>query len=224
MKRISLAEPATQPAWMPVYISLMLVLLTLFVFLNTFTEKDPGRVRIFRENFKKALVLLGSGRAGSRSAVDVRGADPLLALVNRLKSETLSVDKMDRFLTVAQIKELRVARGERGVTVVVPGKLGFDGTGLVLNALARAALARIAWLATEIPYQVQVTAYSSSRIPAGYGDALGYSAGRALEVYRFLLAHGVPPVKLKMTARGDALARGGPEDNRIEISFQEPQL
>ncbi len=209
--------------WMPIFLSLMLVLLTLFVFLSTYTEKDPQRVRIFRENFKKAFVLLGSGSAGAKAVREVRGGDPLQALVNRLQWEALSDEHMERFLDLAQIKELQVARGERGVTVVVPERIGF-GPGADLLPAARSALTRIAWLASVIPYQVQVTAHCGAGVPPGAGDALEYSARRGTAVYRFLLQRGVSPVKLKVTARGDALARGRADDNRVEIAFQEPQL
>lgn len=219
--RIRLDEAPGAPHWMPIYFSLMLVLLTLFVFLFSYTEKDPAKVRVFRENFKKSLMLIGTGRGGAEAAHDnPYGGDPLAALVNRMKYEGLNAALTDEFLTLAQIKGLRVRDGQRGAVVVVPQEIAFGPGGSELNTDSRNALTRISFLAAELPYLVEVAGYAG---PDAGGDPLEASARAARRVYEFLLQKGVDPRKLKVAGYG----RGGAGDKsraRIEIAFKEPEL
>ncbi len=79
------------PQWLTLFISLMLVLLTLFIFLTTFIKDDKRKIRDFREEFKKSLMLPGKGDRGAFAITDIGTEDdPVQRLVNRMKSKGIN--------------------------------------------------------------------------------------------------------------------------------------
>lgn len=225
MKEYHKEETSERPPWMPLFISLMLVLLTLFIFLTTFAESDPEKIRIFREQFRESLMLSGQGGLGRVTVVDSGTPDdPLRSLINRMKAKGIDKKLMDEFLTVNQIKELEVMDGERGVAIVLPETVVFDTGKNQLTGLALDYLASIFFLVAELPYVVDIKGYASGRGPAGYADALEFSARRAMLVYDYFISRGVPAMKLKVSGCGDAFEDGVTPRDKVEIIFKSPEL
>lgn len=184
------------PPWMTVFISLMLVMLTLFIFLTTFVTGDKRKVIQFKKEFRKSLMMPGEGNPGSLSISDRgTGQDPLQRLANQMKSKGINKRLMDDFLTLQQIKDLQVRDGVRGVAVTLPDVLTFvkEGNGLQLTAKSQAYLASLTFLVAELPYIVEIRGYSVGQVPPLYVDALQFSARRAQEVYRFFWNRIFPP-------------------------------
>jgi flagellar motor protein MotB len=218
-------ESSESHPWMPPFISLMLVLLTLFVFLTTYAESDKEKIRIFKTQFRKSLLLPGESGKGARSAVDMgTGQDPLQSLINRMKSAGIDKKSMDEFLTLHQIKELEVMDGKRGVSVILPEVVVFEPGKNRLTPTAVNYLSDIAYLVSELPYLVEIKGFSSGIIPPGYGDALEFSARRALLVYEFFINRDISPVKLKVSGCGDAFAGSEAPQDKVEIIFKAPEL
>jgi len=218
-------ETVTPPSWMPLFFSLMLVLLTLFIFLITYAETDKEKIRIFKEQFQESLVLSGEGGRGARSiAGGGTRQDPLQALVNRMKSAGINKKLMDEFLTLSQIKDLEVTGGKRGVAVILPEVVMFEPGKNQLTGKAVDYLAVVSYLVSELPYLVEIKGYSPGAVPPGYTDALEFSARRALLVYNFFLNRHIPALKLKVSGCGDAFAGSGIPQNKVEIIFKSPEL
>jgi flagellar motor protein MotB len=221
-------EIHSAPPWMTLFISLMLVLLTLFIFLTTFAKGDKRKVQTFREEFRKNLMVKGKGGEG-RPAITDAGTpdDPVQHILNRMKSDGINKKLMDDFLTLQQIKDLEVRDGERGLAVILPEVLGFEekGGGVMLTAKSRQFLNSITHLMSELPYLIEVKGYATDTLPNGNKrDALAFSAFRAHLVYGYILDKGVTPVKLKVSGCGDAFVDSGIAQDKVEIIFKSVDL
>lgn len=217
----------TTPPWMTLFISLMLVLLTLFIFLTTFAKGDKRKVQTFKYEFKKSLMIPGEGRPGQFSIVDMGTPDdPKRQLLNRMKSKGVNKKLMDDFLTLQQIKDLEVLDGDRGVSIIVPEVIAFedDREGLTLTPASEKFLRSVSFLAQELPYLVEIKGYSRPGRPRGYTDALEFSARRAQRVYEFMIGLNVPALKLKVSGCGDAFGDSDVPQNKVEIIFQSTDL
>ena len=225
INRLLEEETATSPSWMPLFFSLMLVLLTLFIFLITYAETDKEKIRIFKEQFQKSLLLSDEEGRGAQSVVHVgTQQDPLNALINRMKSRGINKKSMDEFLTLKQIKELEVMTGKRGVSVILPEVVVFEPGKNQLTDKAVDYLAAISYLVSELPYLVEIKGFSSGTVPTGYTDALEFSARRAFMVYNFFLSQHIPSLKLKVSGCGDAFAGSEIPQSKVEIIFKSPEL
>jgi len=220
-------ELDSSPQWMPLFISLMLVLLTLFIFLTTFVKGDKRKIKIFKEEFRKSLMISGKGNTGSFSISDTGTAqDPVQRLVNRMRAKGINKKLMDDFLTLQQIKDFEVRDGLRGVAIILPDVVGFEtgDDGLTLTKKSSKFLSSISYLVSQLPYLVEVKGYSDSQVPSGYKDALEFSARRAAKIYDYFLDKNVSPVKLKVSGCGDAFKDSGISQNKVEIIFKSAEM
>jgi len=218
-------EQETKYPWMPLFISLMMVLLTIFIFLTTYIRGNRLKAQQFREQFRESLMLPGLGGKGAHTISDAGiPDDPLQSLVNRMKSSGINKKLMDEFLTLNQIKELVVKDGKRGIAVIMPEVVSFIPDQIELTDKAKTYLTGIAFLAVELPYLVEIRGYSTSNVPAGFVDALEFSSRRAFQVYQFLLNQEIPAVKLKISGCGDAFSDSDVPQDKVEIIFKSPEL
>jgi len=208
-------------SWMPLFISLLLVLITFFIFFVTYTKGSKLKIRKFREHFRKSLMITGEGGKGVPSVTDLGTPDnPARTLINRMKSNGINKKLMDEFLTLNQIKELVVRDGQRGVSIIVPEVVGFVPEKNQLTESSLKFLDKVSMLVYQLPYLVEIKGYSTSIVPPGYKDALEFSAKRAAVVYRYFLGKGIPPEKLKVSGCGDAFKDSGVPQNKVEIIFK----
>lgn len=213
--------------WMPMFISLGLVLLTLFIFLTTFAEKDKVKIDIFKRSFKESISLPEENRRGSRFGPDMdmgENTEPIRNIVNRMKSSGINKKLMDEFLTLNQVKDLEVMEGNKGVCVILPEVVTFQEGKKELTDRAKGFLSRITYLVSELPYQVEIKGYAASKITPGFRDPLEFSAKRAAEVYNYFLAKEITPEKLKVSGCGDAFANSRKSQDKVEIIFKEAEL
>jgi flagellar motor protein MotB len=212
------------PRWLYIYLSVILKFLTVFIFLYTFTEKDLHKVRIFRENFKQSLTLLGRGGPGREAIVDVRGADPLKVLANRMKAQGITVKLVEEFLSLQQIKDLQVRAGESGQAVILPEAVRYAPAVVAVPEASKPFLKSVARLLADIPYLLEINAHSSAALPAGVADPLELSAQRAVAVYNYFVEQGADPQKLKASGYGSDGAEAVAGRDRIELVFKSPDL
>ena len=216
-------EKRTAIGWLPLFTSLMLVLLTFLVFLVTYSEPDPGKADSFRGEFRRRLISKPVGPGGAVPLALEKGVDPLQLVVSRLKEEGLSVKLVDEFLTLSEIRDLNVKEARSGVAVTFPEVLLFNADGR-LTGKSRRLLTSFSYLAAELPYLVEVKAFAKNPGLGAEMAGLESAARRSLELYREMSARGVAPGKLK--ASGFLLGRDSdPEASfRVEIEFKEPEL
>lgn len=220
-----LQDSQSRPPWMTMFISLMLVLLTLFIFLVTFTEMDKSKVEFFKQFFRESMLMPELNREGRMSITDLgTPVEPVKAIINRMKSNGINKKLMDDFLTLNQIKDFDVVDGKRGVVVVLPEVAIFEQDKSNLTRQSRQYLSSISFLVSQLPYLVEVKGYASQTVPLGYTDALEFSARRASVVYDYFLQEGVAPVKLKVSGCGDAFGQSSVSQDKVEIVFKEAEL
>lgn len=213
--------------WMPLFISLGLVLLTLFIFLTTFAEKDKVKIDIFKRSFKEHLSMPEESPKGSRFGPEWdigENTEPIRNIVNRMKSRGINKKLMDEFLTLTQVKDLEVMEGNKGVCVILPEVVTFQEGKKELSERAESFLSRIAYLVSELPYLVEIKGYAAAKNIPGFRDPLEFSAKRAVEVYHYFLAKEINPEKLKVSGCGDAFADSRKSQDKVEIIFKEAEL
>jgi flagellar motor protein MotB len=215
----------TRPAWMPVFIALMLALLTIFVFLATFTKGSKTKIQMFKEHFRRCLMLSGKGGRGAYSITDLGTAgNPAQVLINRMMSKGINKKLMDDFLTLNQIKDMEVRDGKRGVSIIVPEVVGFVPGKNQLTDQAVEFLDTVVILADALPYLVEIKGYAAGSVPVGYSDPLEFSAKRAALVYNYFIDRNVDPVKLKVTGCGDAFKDSEVGQDKVELIFKTEDL
>lgn len=217
--------PLIRPVWMPMFISLMLVLLTVFIFLITYTKGSQTKVQKFKEQFRRSLMLVGKGGKGAHSITDLGTRyNPARVLINRMKSKGINKKLMDDFLTLSQIKDMEVRDGQRGVSIILPEVVGFVPGKNQLTEQAVRFLDMVVILADELPYLVEIKGYSTETIPPGYTDPLEFSAKRAALVYNYFINKEVEPVKLKVSGCGDAFKDSDVPQDKVELIFKTEDL
>jgi flagellar motor protein MotB len=213
------------PPWMTLFLSLMLVLLTLFIFLTSFAETDKAKIAMFKKHFRKSLLIPEEERRGTPSITDIGGpVEPIRNIINRMKSEGINKKLMDDFLTLNQIKDLQVMDGKSGVSVILPEVAYFEDGKKDLTQKSKQFLSRITFLVLDLPYLVEIKGYCTAGVPDGMKDSLEFSARRAAEVYNYFLEKEVPAVKLKVSGCGDAFGESNVPQNKVEIIFKEAEL
>ncbi|MCP5053902.1 MAG: hypothetical protein GY940_42435 [bacterium] len=220
-------EDQAIPQWLTLFVSLMLVLLTLFIFLTTFIKDDKRKIQIFKEEFKKSLMMTGKGNQGVFSITDMGTQDdPVQRLVNRMKSKGINKKLMDDFLTLNQIKDLEVRDGQKGISIILPEVVTFEkgADGLALNETSKGFLSSISFLVKELPYLVEIKGYSTGQVPKAYTDPLEFSARRAHGVYGYFLRQNVAAVKMKVSGCGDAFEGSETPQDKVEIIFKSVEL
>jgi hypothetical protein len=217
--------PGTTPAWMLMFISLMLVLLTIFIFLVTFTRGSHTKIQLFQKHFRRSLMLTGEGGKGARSITDLGTRySPMRVLINRMKSKGINKKLMDDFLTLSQIKDMEVRDGKRGVSIILPEVVGFVPGKNQLTDQAVSFLDTVVMLAVELPYMVEIKGYSTETVPPGYSDPLEFSAKRAALVYNYFINREVEPVKLKVSGCGVAFKDSDVPQDKVELIFKTEDL
>ncbi len=214
-------------------LSLMLILLSLFIFLTTFTESDRKKIEIFKRHYNKSLMFSGEGTVGKESVVDSNeGGDPLFSLLKRIKSENINRELMVKYLTLQEIKDLEVFEGISGVVLVLPQVVRFRKGRYELDYTAKKYLSKILFLVKDLPFEVELRGYSSRE---GFVDdqlkeeveavsdrvLLKDSARRAMVVYEYFIGNGVSPEKIFVSGYGDSISDDHAVKDKVEILFKE---
>lgn len=202
--------------WLTTYLDIIMLILTFFVFLTTFTVQDRDKVSKFRDHFRKSLILAGSGTRGAVSIADSARDAAVENLVNKVKKDGLSLQLTEKFLEISEMKDLQVRDGNEGIVITFPEALLFEaGT---LNSKGREYLGRIASFLAAVPYFVELKGVCRE----GREDPLGYSVKMGLEVYSMLVSSGVSKAKLKVTGNGSSFSvEGQASTDRVEMNIRE---
>ncbi len=202
--------------WLTTYLDIIMLILTFFVFLTTFTVQDRDKVSRFRDFFKKSLVLSGSGTRGAVSIADSERDAAVEDLIKKVKVEGLNIKLTNQFLEISEIKDLKVKDGNRGVIIAFPQALVFEG-GRV-NSKGREYLRKLAGFVSAIPYFVELKGVCGK----DNDEPLAYTAAMGMEIYRVLTAAGVAEGKLKVTGTGGITATENQESaDRVELNIRE---
>lgn len=223
MKDYFADEKRSSISWMTLYLDIIMLLLTLFVFFASFTEKDLKKVEVFKKHFKKSLMIKGSGKDGRFSITEGDNhTDPVKNIVNRMRTEGINRKIMDNFLEINDIKIFEVRDGKSGTALILPVKAAFINSETKLTDVLKKSLSKITLLARDLPYLLEIRGYSSE---SSAGKGLKISAQRSISVYEFFKKQGVNPFKMKVSGFGDAfVTEEGDLQDKVELLFKDPEL
>jgi len=209
-------------------LSLMLILLSLFVFLTSFTESDKKKIEIFKRHFNTSIMFSGKGNTGKASLTEFgNNSDPLNNIIRKMKSNNINRELMVKYLTLKDIKDMRVYKGLNGIVLVLPEVIRFRKDRMKLDFTARKYLSKILFLVKNLPYEVEIRGYSSKQNFGGnlkdnsYGEILKDSAARAMLVYDYFISNGASPAKLFVSGYGDSIKKKDAVKDKVEILFKE---
>ncbi len=228
MKIYQLDDNSIDKSQRTLLLSLMLILLSLFIFLTSFTETDKKKIEIFKEHFNRSIMLTGKGNIGKNSITEFgKNIDPLNNIINKMRSESINRKLMVKYLTLNNIKDLTVYNGMSGIVLVLPEVIRFRKNRMVLDFTAKKYLSKILYLVKDLPYEVEIRGYSSkegisdvSKIPDSR-DILKDSALRAMLVYKYFIGNGVSPAKLFVSGYGNSISKENALKDKVEILFKE---
>jgi len=198
MKIYQLDDNSIDKSQRTLLLSLMLILLSLFIFLTSFTETDKKKIEIFKEHFNRSIMLTGKGNIGKNSITEFgKNIDPLNNIINS------------------------------GIVLVLPEVIRFRKNRMVLDFTAKKYLSKILYLVKDLPYEVEIRGYSSkegisdvSKTPDSR-EILKDSALRAMLVYKYFIGNGVSPAKLFVSGYGNSISKENALKDKVEILFKE---
>ncbi|MGE5341462.1 MAG: OmpA family protein [Candidatus Omnitrophota bacterium] len=220
-------DPYDPPSWMPMYISIMLVFLTIFIFLTTFIETDNAKIKTFKSQYQRVMASNATHPTGAgtgSTANHTNRADRLNTLIAQIKSNGINKKRMDDFLTLNGINGLAIRDAQQGIAVTLPEVTLFEPGQNRLTPNAVHSLYNLSYLVSELPYGVEIKGYTSGKLAPGSADALEFSAKRAYEIYRFFIDKGISPLKLRFAGCGDAFQGSSAPQDKVEIIFKSPEL
>jgi DNA-binding cell septation regulator SpoVG len=205
-----------------IFLSLLLVLITFFLVLTRFVEPDPEKISRVKKDLS---TLLFFGRQSSGKAVETvvpdmfSPEDPIASLLNRMKAIGMTEPLMNQFISLKDIKNLKVISGESGLVIRMPKTIKPDGADLQITEAERDTLGKMAVLFRELPFIIDIKGVSGENKADGPFKSLQMSVRASQSVYSHLLQMGIQPEKLKVT--GLVVSRSPGLEPTVEISFRE---
>lgn len=228
MKTYQIEDSSSDKSQRTLLLSLMLILVSLFVILSSFTESDKKKVEIFRKYFKRSIMFSGKGNIGKDSITEFgNNSDILLDVLKKMRSENINRELMVKYLTLKNIKDLSVYKGVSGVVLVLPEVIRFRKNKMELDFTAKRYLSKILFLVKDLPYEVEIRGYSSELEKNGISEKrknrelLKKSARRAMLVYKYFIGNGVSPAKLFVSGYGNSIEEENALKDKVEILFKE---
>jgi chemotaxis protein MotB len=208
------APPPGAPAWMLTYGDLMSLLLCFFIMLLAFSTMEQERFKIVSGYIRDAF-----GVQTARRVTDVPLGATLLdgtpVMSAHAKAQIFEQARVG-LREVAPELGAEVILEDRGVRIRMNDGPLFQPASARLEPAAGAPLARIAALIRETGARATVEGHSDN-LPmrgAAFPSNWELSAARAGAVVRFLIAHGLAPVRLEAVGHADTRPVG---DNATEV-------
>lgn len=205
-----------------VFLSLLLVLITFFLVLTRFVEPDPAKVSRFKKHYSTFLFFnqqVSVDKEATQAPDIFSESDPLISLVNRMKASGITEPLMNQYLTLLDIKNLKVVSGESGLVIRLPRTIKLDGdTGRLTNE-EKESLGNLRVLFMELPFIIEIKGVGYQKNDQPSFQSLELSVTAAQTVYNHLIKMGVIPDKLKVSGMIDD-GKAEPVTD-IEISFRE---
>jgi chemotaxis protein MotB len=198
-------EHENHERWLVSYADFITLLFAFFVVMYSISTVNEGKFRVVSQSIVQALNPLinlsatslrfqpeSSGGPTSARAISID-----MQLYKRLSDAIQATDTADR---------VKMAQGERGVTVSITDTMLFQpGQAEVLNE-ARGTLSRVAAALKEFPHQIRIEGHTDN-VPIHtkeFPTNWELSTARALNITRFLAEEGyLPPERLAASGYGE---------------------
>lgn len=202
--------PAGAPEWVVTYGDMMSLLLTFFIMLVSMSElkQDDGKFRAMLDAIKQSFgPSLGSfGASGTslqkRSVLDKMASLGTASEGGLLKSSRKAKGPGGAHRTVRRIRD--------GNVVTLGGPVIFEAFSSTLTPALKQDLDVIAQVTARKPNRVEIRGHASPEpIPddAPFRDAMDLSFARAHLVAQYLIAKGIDPRRILVSAAGDTEPR-----------------
>ncbi len=202
--------------WLPLYISMILIVLTFFISLSSYTIKTMKKMKAFQKSYKQSLVFKkGKGR-GKISILDTGEGDNLAVIIKELREKGLTKKKMEEYLNDADLIKLGVRVGDNGASLSFPTKTIFEKGKTAINPKAYIELVKIGYLAKYLPYYIYIEGFSNQK-ESGNINSYEFAALKALTVYKFFKQQGVEQKKMVIMGYGNL--EDDKESSFLKIKF-----
>ena len=246
-------ETAKTPAWVPLFTSLMIILLTFFILLNNYAEMDEHRVRRVLTSIHETF---GFFPKGKQSLPLVGSIDSnIVATIEKEKKEPEKGDEDEdgdgdgegaggkgREELVAAIQEMMDEKDLEGieikvkwqeVVVTLKDQIFFDSGSDRIHPAVISVIEDLGDLVMEFPYRIEIRGHADSRpIRSGrFRSNWELSVARAMSVLKVLAEKKmIPPERLQAAGFGEyspvatnATELGRAANRRVEIVFLLPE-
>ncbi len=188
-------------SWLPLYLSLILIILTFFVALTSFSVRIGKKMRLFQKSYRESFVFIGGKSKGKLSILNIGDADRLNFIINQMRENGLNENLMKSYLKETDLISLGIAFIESGNELVFPVSRLFKEGGTSIEPTKYFTLIKILPLIKFLPYFVLIEGYPDGK-ESDKLKAYEVSAKRAYSVYKFFVSQGVSERKMAISAYG----------------------
>jgi len=215
-RKIDIGDNNKKNRWLPLYISMILIVLTFFISLSSYTIKTMKKMKSFQKSYKQSLVFK-KGKSRGRISILNRGeGDKLAVIIKDLREKGLSKKKVEEYLNDADLIKLGIKVGDNGASLSFPSNSIFEKGKTKIDPKAYVELVKIGYLAKYLPYYIYIEGFSTKK-ESGNIDSYEFAALKALEVYNFFKQQGVE--KRKMVIMGYGNLKDNKKTSFLKIKF-----
>ncbi len=201
--------------WLPLYISMILIVLTFFISLSSYTIKTMEKMKSFQKSYKESLIFTKGKSRGKISILDTGEGDNLVVIIKNLREKGLNKQKMMEYLKDSDLIKMGVRVGQNGSELSFPSDKIFEKGKTKINPKAYVRLVKIGYLAKYLPYYIYIEGYSNKK-ESGSVDSYEFAALKALSIYNFFKQQGVKKNKMVIVGYGES-----DKTTEIKIKFRD---
>jgi chemotaxis protein MotB len=225
-KRRKQEEHENHERWLVSYADFITLLFAFFVVMYSISTVNEGKFRVVSQSIIQALNPLINMSAtnlrfepeSSGGPTSARAISIDMQLYKRLTDALHDTDPAGR---------IKMAQGERGVTVSITDTMLFQPGQAVVLSEARETLGRVAAVLKQFPHQIRIEGHTDN-VPIHtkeFPTNWELSAARALNLTRFLAEEGyLPPERLAASGYGEFhpvasndMPEGRAQNRRVEL-------
>lgn len=172
--------------WQIVYTGFILILLTFFIMLTSFTSLEASKIARFTQAFSNAVNVFDSGKSLEKGqtvlnsgAMMVDKENQMARLFNKVKMQSQQAD----------LNPVDIQKSNRGVIMTLADKMLFNSGEANLSSMAYPLLGKIAGIIKRIKVPIEIEGHSDDRSihTTAYASNWELSTARAVNVLRYLI-------------------------------------
>ncbi len=200
-------------SWLPLYLSLILIILTFFVALTSFSIRIKEKMKVFKKSYRESFIFIGGKSKGEISILNIGDADRLQFIINQMREKGIDEKSMRKYLKETDLLNLGVSVIKDGKEIVFPVKAFFKGGSTEIDPKKYYLLLKVLPLVKYLPYYVTIKSYPDSN-KVDFLKAFELAGKRAYSVFQFFKEEGVYEKKLSIESYSFA-----PEDKKASFSI-----
>jgi chemotaxis protein MotB len=182
--------------WQIVYTGFILIMLSLFILLTSFSSLDPSKITQFVDSFSNAVNVLDGGRSIEQTRIFL---PTQVDVISKQDMAAELFEQVRRFSVEEDLDQVNLRSTDEGVVMTLSETMLFDSGRADLNLYAYSRLEKIARLIDRIRVPVEIGGHTDD-LPIrteAFPSNWELSTARAVSVLRFLIEHhGADPTHL----------------------------